>query len=77
MPDSDFYEELAKVIGYHRKMSGLNRLELADLAGVGKTVIYDLEHAKSTVRLATIMKVLEVLNIKIKLISPLLRSEET
>lgn len=76
MVDDNFYEDLASVVRYHRKKSGLNRFELANLAGVGKTVIYDIENAKPTVRLSTIIKILNVLNIKIKLISPLIRTEE-
>ena len=76
MIDNNFYEELASVVRYHRKKSGLNRIDLANLAGVGKTVIYDIENAKPTVRLSTIIKILNVLNIKIKLISPLIRTEE-
>lgn len=76
MIDNDFYSDLAKTVESHRKKSGLNRIALASLAGVGKTVIYDIENAKSTVRLSTIIKVLNVLNIKIKLTSPLIRNEE-
>ena len=71
MLNDSFYEKLAKAVEYHRKKSGLNRVELALLAGVGKTVIYDIEHAKPTVRLSSIIKILTVLNIKIELISPL------
>lgn len=63
-------------IGYilklHRKHSGLSRLELANIAGVGKTVIYDIEHGKETVQLSSLKKVLAALNIKIRLESPAL-----
>ncbi len=76
MLDENFYEELASVVRYHRKKTGLNRIELAHLAGVGKTVIYDIENAKPSVRLSTIIKILNVLNIQIKLISPIVRVEE-
>lgn len=72
MEQSNFFEDLANTIIYHRKKSGLNRVDLARLAGVGKTVVYDIEHAKSTVRLDTLMKILNVLNITIKLESPLI-----
>ncbi len=75
MIDNNFYNDLAQTVENHRKKSGLNRIALAGLAGVGKTVIYDIENAKPTVRLSTIIKVLNVLNIKIKLISPLMRNE--
>lgn len=71
MEQDNFYNELAEIVFYHRKKSGLNRLELALLAGVGKTVVYDIEHGKPSVKLATIVKILNVLNIRIKLIGPL------
>ena len=59
--------DFGEVIKFHRKKSGLNRLELANLSGVGKTAIFDLEHNKSTVQLDTLIKVLKTLNIKINL----------
>ena len=67
-----FFEDLAKIVTYHRKKSGLNRAELARLAGVGKTAVYDVEHGKPTVRLDTVMKILHVLNIKIDFTGPLM-----
>jgi HTH-type transcriptional regulator/antitoxin HipB len=36
-------QELAEVIRMHRKAARLSRVQLAELAGVGKTVIYDIE----------------------------------
>ncbi|WP_061773313.1 helix-turn-helix transcriptional regulator, partial [Legionella pneumophila] len=53
-----------------RKQSGLSQQELARLAGVGKTVIYDIEKGKESVRLNTLLKVLDVLNIQIKFETP-------
>jgi HTH-type transcriptional regulator/antitoxin HipB len=35
---------MSEIVGFHRKQSGLTRQQLADLAGVGKTVIYDIEY---------------------------------
>jgi len=70
------FEDLASIVKYHREKSGLNRLELARLAGVGKTVIFDVEHAKKTVRLDTLVKILTVLNITIDLKSPLMKAYE-
>ena len=64
-------KELSKVIKTHRKKSGLTQKELADIAGVGKTVIFDMEHGKETVRLDTVRKVLYALNIKVMFKSPL------
>ena len=59
-------------IRLHRKVSGLTQAELAKLAGVGKTVIFDLEHGKESVQLDTLKKVLMVLNIRLEMRSPLI-----
>lgn len=69
-------EIIANLIRYHRKQSGLSQRELAQLAGVGKTVIFDLEKGKETIQLNTLIKVLDVLNIKIKFDTPLSQSNE-
>lgn len=55
----------------HRKRSGLTQRELARLAEVGKTAVFDIEHGKLSVRFDTLLKVLFVLNIKIEFVSPL------
>lgn len=65
--------EIGKVIKYHRKISGLSRVECALLAGIGKTAIYDIEHGKDTVQFKTLFKLLAVLNIRIELQSPLMK----
>lgn len=62
--------EIANLIHYYRKHSGLSQQELAQLAGVGKTVIYDIEKGKESVRLNTLLKVLDVLNIQMKFETP-------
>jgi y4mF family transcriptional regulator len=64
---------LSELVRLHRKQAGLTQKGLADLAGVGKTVIFDIESGKETVQLDTIKKVLTVLNIKIKFESPLMK----
>jgi len=65
--------EIGKIIKYHRKISGLSRIECARLAGIGKTAIYDIEHGKDTVQFKTLFKLLVVLNIRIDLQSPLMK----
>ena len=65
-------QELANVIRMHRKVAKLSRDKLAEMSGVGKTVIYDMEKGKETIQLNTLRKVLSVLNIKIELSSPLM-----
>ena len=65
-------QELAQIIRMHRKAAKLSRVQLAELAGVGKTVIFDIEMGKESVQLDTLRKILKVLNIKIILKSPLM-----
>ena len=64
--------KLSEIVLFHRKKSGLSRNQLADLAGVGKTVIYDIEKGKETIRFSTLQNVLTALNIKIAFASPLM-----
>lgn len=64
--------QLAAIIRFHRKKSGLSQAELAMLAGLGKTVIFDIEKGKQSIRFDTLLKVLEVLNIKIQFQSKLM-----
>ncbi len=70
MIQDSFFEDLAGIVKEHRTQSGLTRIELAQLSGVGKTVVYDIEHAKKTVRLDTLIKILKVLNITLTLQGP-------
>ena len=64
--------ELKDLVRQHRRLSGLTMIELAKLAGVGKTVVFDIEHGKETVQLDTLKKVLAVLNLKLVFQSPVL-----
>ena len=61
---------LASIIRKHRKAAGLSQLQLAEMAGVGKTVVFDIEKGKETIQLNTLRKILTVLNIKVQLDSP-------
>lgn len=63
--------DLGAFIKDHRKKSGLTQLQLADLAGIGKTTVFDIEKNKETVRFNNLLAVLQVLNIKIEFKSPL------
>ncbi|MFV8467378.1 helix-turn-helix transcriptional regulator [Flavobacterium sp. LB1P62] len=62
---------LGLFIKEHRKQAGLTQLELANLAGVGKTTIFDIEKNKETVRWNNLLAVLKVLNIEIQFKSPI------
>lgn len=71
-------DDLGRIIQYHRKQSGLSRIALAELAGVGKTAVFDLEKGKKNVRLQTLLSIMSVLNISLALNSPLMdRCSET
>ena len=63
---------LSQLIQSHRKKAGLTQAQLARLAGVGKTVVWDLENGKESVQWDTLQKVFRVLNITIEWRSPLL-----
>jgi len=63
--------EIAKAVKQHRKIAGLSQAQLGRLAGVGKTAVFDLEHEKETIRFDVVRKILEALNINVKLSSPL------
>lgn len=65
---------LGELVRFHRKKSGLTQEELAKLAGVGKTVIFDIEKGKLTFKYTTLLNILNVLNIKIEFESPLMQA---
>ena len=68
--------EIGQMIRDHRKKAGLSQLELAKLAGTGKTAVFDIEKGKETVRLDTLLKILNVLNIQMKFVSPLTSEQQ-
>lgn len=63
---------IARMTRFHRKRAGLSRIQLAQLAGIGKTAVFDIENGKSTVRLATLRALLNSLNISVRWESPLM-----
>ena len=63
--------DLSTLVRSHRKYSNLSQAELAKLAGVGKTVIFDIESGKQSIKFATLEKILSALNIKITFQGPL------
>ena len=69
-------KQIGKTIIFHRKKSKLTQKQLADLAGVGKTVVFDIEKGKETVQINSILKVLSVLNIKLEMKSSLMHLME-
>ena len=69
--------DLGKIIRFHRKKSQLTQQELATLAGVGKTVVFDIEKGKRSIQMDTLMKILIVLNIRLQFESPLMQEFST
>ena len=65
---------IAQIILFHRKKASLSRNDLAMLANVGKTVIFDMEHGKDTVQFASLLKILTVLNIQLDFKSPFMET---
>ena len=68
----DSIREVGEIVRYHRKRAGLTQQELARLAGIGKTAVFDLEKGKQSIQLDTLGKILHALNITIKIESPLM-----
>jgi len=73
----NYLQHLGDIIKYHRKKAGLSQKSLADVAGVGKTVVFDIEKGKETVQFKSIINVLKALNISIELKSPLMDKYNT
>ncbi len=65
-------DKIGDIVRFHRKRAGLTQMELATLAGIGKTAVFDVEKGKQTVRLNTLAAILDVLNIRIQLEGPLI-----
>ena len=63
---------LHELVLTHRKAARLSRQELAAMSGVSQTVIFDIEHGKATIRLDTLARVLDCLNIRIAFEGPLM-----
>lgn len=63
---------VGNLIQFHRKQAGISQKELADLAGVGKTAVFDLERGKSNFKIETLFKIMEILNLKLDFKSPLM-----
>jgi HTH-type transcriptional regulator / antitoxin HipB len=59
-------QTLSEMVLKVRKLAGLTQKELADLAGVAKNLVYELEKGKMTIRYSNLLKVLNVLNIEVK-----------
>ena len=63
---------IGKMIRFHGKKSGLSRNALAEIAGIGKTSLFNIEHGIGSVQLDTLLKVMKTLNISMSFDSPLM-----
>lgn len=63
---------ISEIIKAHRKTARLTQGRLAELAGVGRTVVWDIENGKVSVQWDTLQKIFRVLNITVEWRSPLL-----
>lgn len=57
--------ELSELVRTHREAAGLTRLQLADLAQVGKTMLFKLEHGEEGLNFRKVLQVLRVLDIEL------------
>ena len=58
--------QIGAMVRFHRKKARLTQAGLAKFAEVGKTVVFDVEKGKPTVRLSTLLRILHVLNIRLQ-----------
>jgi len=59
-------EEIGKLITHRRKVLGLTIRELADLAGMSKTTISQIERGVSNPTFEVLLNIFEYLNLEIK-----------
>ena len=65
-------QTIGSIIQFHRKQAGLSQKEMADLAEIGKTAVFDLEKGKSNFRIETLLKICTILNIELEFKGPLM-----
>lgn len=68
----NYMQYIGDIVKYHRKKAGLSQKALADIAGIGKTVVFDIEKGKETIQFKSIANILKALNINILFNSPLM-----
>lgn len=61
---------LPEVVRQTRKIAGLTQAQLAEMAGVGKTLIFNLEKGHEKIGLDNLKKILRILNIKMSFLPP-------
>ncbi len=66
-----FMNGLGHAVRTARKAADLTQLELAELAEIGKSAVFDIEKGKVNVQMSTVLKVLKVLHIELRVIAPI------
>ncbi|MFL2912256.1 MAG: helix-turn-helix domain-containing protein [Opitutales bacterium] len=64
-------EQLGQLISFHRKKAGLTQVGLAELVGVSRSVIQDLEAGKGRTVWMHVETILNVLNVELQPVGPL------
>ncbi|MEK9769802.1 MAG: helix-turn-helix domain-containing protein [Betaproteobacteria bacterium] len=59
-------EQLGHLISFHRKKAGLTQVGLAEMAGVSRSVVQDLEAGKGRTVWMHIEAILNILNIELQ-----------
>ncbi len=62
----DMFDKIGLMIRNQRLRLGLSRMALAERAGVGKTVVFEVENGKASVQFDTLSKILSALDIQVR-----------
>ncbi len=68
MPPIGYMDEIAGVVKARRKGLGIDQETAAQLAGVSRKLVSDIERGKRTVRLDVLVSVLDVLGLKLQVL---------
>mgnify|MGYP000134327669 FL=1 len=58
-------KNLSEIIKSARKKAGISQIQLAELAGVGKTLIFNIENGRINAQFEKLLKIFRVLNLKL------------
>lgn len=64
-------EDLASLIEFHRKRAGLSQIHLAEMAGISRSVVQDVEAGKGRITWHNLQSILAVLNLTLEPSGPL------
>ena len=67
---------IASEITTTRKAAGLSQTELAELSGLSRAIISQVENGKATVRMDVLEKILHTLNMQLWVKTPLLQASK-